>query len=84
MRVEDLINDPQKVQKEIENNPQKIGEFCSLLADIYGKRMKTKNKRKILELERVMQKGTDILVALQWLAIEKNSPIFCGLFSISF
>jgi hypothetical protein len=72
MRVEDLINDPRKVQKEIENNPQKIGEFCSLLVDIYGKRMKTKNKRKILELERVMQKGTDILVALQWLAIEKK------------
>ena len=72
MRVEDLINDPQKVQKEIENNPQKIDEFCLILSNLYGKRMKTKSKRKILELERAIQKGTDILVTLEWLAIEKE------------
>jgi len=72
MRVEDLINDPQKVQKEIENNPQKIDEFCLILSNLYGKRMKTKSKNKILELERAIQKGTDILVSLQWLAIEKE------------
>ena len=34
--------------------------------------MKTKSKKKILELERAIQKGTDILVTLQWLAIEKE------------
>ena len=34
--------------------------------------MKTKSKKKMLELERIMQKGTDILGALQWLAIEKE------------
>jgi len=28
MRVEDLINNPQKVQKEIESDPKKIDEFC--------------------------------------------------------
>ena len=72
MRAEDLINNPQKVQKEIENDPKKIDEFCLILANVYGKRMNTKSKRKILELERVMQKGTDILGTLQWLAIEKE------------
>jgi hypothetical protein len=72
MNAEDLINNSQGIQKEIENNPKKIDEFCSLLADIYGKRMKAKSKRKILELERIMQKGTDILVLLQWLAVEKK------------
>jgi len=72
MRVEDLINNPQKVQKEIENDPKKIDEFCSLLANIYSKRMKTKSKKKMLELERAMQKGTDILGTLEWLAIEKE------------
>jgi hypothetical protein len=72
MRAEDLINNPQKVQKEIENNPQKIDEFCLILSNLYGKRMKTKSKKKMLELERMMQKGTDILLLLQWLAIEKK------------
>jgi len=72
MEAEDLINNPQKVQKEIENDPKKIDEFCLILSNLYGKRMKTKSKKKILELERTMQKGTDILVTLQWLAIEKE------------
>jgi len=72
MRVEDLINNPQKVQKEIESDPKKIDEFCLILADLYWKRMKTKSKKKMLELERAMQKGTDILGTLQWLAIEKE------------
>ncbi len=72
MRAEDLINDPQKVQKEIENDPKKIDEFCLILSNLYGKRMKTKSKKKMLELERMMQKGTDILLLLQWLAIEKK------------
>ena len=72
MEAEDLIINPRKIQEEIEVNPKKIDEFCYLLADIYAKRMKTKSKRKILTLERLMQKGTDILVALEWLAIEKK------------
>jgi len=72
MRAEDLINDSQKIQKEIENDPKKIDEFCLILSNLYGKRMKTKSKKKILELERAIQKGTDILVTLQWLAIEKE------------
>ena len=72
MEAEDLINNPQKVQKEIENDPKKIDEFCLILSNLYGKRMKTKSKKKMLELERMMQKGTDILGTLQWLAIEKE------------
>jgi hypothetical protein len=72
MRAEDLINNSQKIQKEIENDPKKIDEFCLILSDLYWKRMKTKSKKKILELERAMQKGTDILGTLQWLAIEKE------------
>ena len=72
MRVEDLINNPQKIQKEIESDPKKIDEFCLILTDLYWKRMKTKSKKKMLELERMMQKGTDILGTLQWLTIEKE------------
>jgi hypothetical protein len=72
MRAEDLINDLQKIQKEIENDPKKIDEFCLILTDLYWKRMKTKSKKKMLKLERAIQKGTDILVTLQWLAIEKE------------
>jgi len=56
----------------VENRSQKAKYFLISTVKALANGGTVKRKRKILTLERLMQKGTDILVALEWLAIEKK------------